>query len=75
MAATTTTQSGESRGKESIMDFSSVQAGCLPTGTVTAFGAIVSTSYTAYEVEGGTWVPFHKVHGAYAPATPLVTFG
>ena len=34
-------------------------------------GVIEAVSMTAYRI-GGTWVPFVRVHGAYAPATPLV---
>jgi hypothetical protein len=55
--------------------FTTVQAGTLPTGTATDFGVIARTSYTAYEMESGEWVPFHKIHGRPAPVMPLVTFG
>jgi hypothetical protein len=60
--------------KEAVM-FTTVQAGTLPTGTATDFGVIAQTSYTAYEMESGEWVPFHKIHGRPAPVMPLVTFG
>jgi hypothetical protein len=73
MPAATTIETGESRGKEIAMsDFSTVQAGLLPAGTVTEFGVIVRSSYTAYEVEGGEWIAFHRVHGHPAPVMPLV---
>lgn len=55
-----------------MSDFSTVQAGLLPAGTVTEFGVIVRSSYTAYEVEGGEWVPFHRIHGRPQPVMPLV---
>jgi hypothetical protein len=53
--------------------FSHVQAGCLHTGTVTEFGVIVSTSYTAYEMDNGEWVAFRRIHGMPAPVMPLVS--
>lgn len=73
MAAATTNPRGESPRKEAVMaEFSTVVPGTLPAGTNTAFGRIVRSSLTAYEVEGGQWVPFHKVHGPHKPASPLV---
>lgn len=57
------------------MDFTNITAGTLPTGTVTPLGAIVSSSYTAYEMESGEWVAFHRVHGQPAPVMPLVRLG
>lgn len=56
------------------MDFSTIQAGCLCTGTVTPLGTIEQVSFTAYLIDG-TWVPFHRVHGAYRPVMPLVVLG
>ncbi len=73
--ADTTTRSPERGGKESTMDFASIVAGTLPAGTPTEHGTIVRASLTAYEVEGGRWVPFHAVHGRPQPVTPLVVFG
>lgn len=74
MAEATTTHRGESPRKEAAMatTFESAVPGTLPTGAETAFGRIVRSSLTAYQVEGGEWVPFHKVHGPYRPASPLV---
>lgn len=54
--------------------FTDITAGTLPTGTVTEFGTIEASSLTAYRIDG-TWVPFFKVHGRPAAATPLVTLG
>lgn len=50
------------------------QHGTLTTGTVTVLGTIEAVSLTAYRI-GGAWVPFHKVHGPYEAATPLVVLG
>lgn len=50
-------------------------AGLLPAGTVTEHGTIVRSTLTAYEVEGGAFVPFAKVHGTPPMAEPLVAFG
>jgi hypothetical protein len=72
-AATTNTGLAGERG--SVMNFSNIQAGLLPTGTVTDFGVIVSTSYTAYEMDNGEWIAFHRIHGRPAPVMPLVVFG
>ena len=57
-----------------MSNFSNIQAGTLTSGTVTPLGTIERVSLTAYLI-GGTWVPFHKIHGAPAPVMPLVTFG
>lgn len=57
-----------------MQNFSNIQAGLLPTGTVTEFGAIEASSLTAYKIEG-RWVPFFKVHGHQAAASPLVVIG
>jgi hypothetical protein len=67
------TLTGRKAGKESDMDFTAVQHGCLATGTVTPAGTIEATSLTAYRMTSGEWVPFHKVHGAYKPVMPLVS--
>lgn len=56
-----------------MADFSSIQHGLLPRGTVTTYGTIVSTSYTAYQMDDGSYVPFLLIHGAYKAAFPLVT--
>jgi hypothetical protein len=69
MPATHTTTSSP---QEAAM-FATIQAGTLPIGTVTDFGVIARTSYTAYEMTDGEWVPFHKIHGRPAPVMPLVT--
>jgi hypothetical protein len=53
--------------------FAHIQAGCLPTGTVTEFGVITRTSYTAYEMDNGEWVAFRRIHGTPAPVMPLVS--
>ena len=45
--------------------------GLLLTGDVTPQGTIEAVSFTAYKING-TWVPFHKVHGAYPVAEALV---
>ena len=58
--------------KESVMDFTSIQAGLLPTGTVTGLGTIEACSMTAYLIDGA-WIPFHRIHGRPAIARPLVT--
>lgn len=50
-------------------------AGLLRAGTVTEHGTIVRSTLTAYEVEGGAFVPFAKVHGKPPMAEPLVVFG
>ena len=55
-----------------MSDFSHVQPGLLPAGTVTAHGTIVRSTLTAYELADGSFVAFEKVHGKPAPATPLV---
>lgn len=70
--AATTTHRGDSLRKESTMDFSTVQAGLLPAGTLTAFGVIVRSTLTAYEMENGEFVAFRRVHGTPAPVMPLV---
>lgn len=49
--------------------------GTLAAGTVTRFGLIVQTSYTAYKMAGGEWVSFDRVHGVPPMASPLVVFG
>lgn len=54
--------------------FSNIQHGLLPSGTVTEFGVIVDTTFTAYKMEDGSFVPFMKVHGPYKFETPLVVF-
>jgi hypothetical protein len=54
-----------------MSDFSTIQHGCLATGTVTPLGTIEQVSLTAYLV-GGRWVPFTGIHGPYAPVMPLV---
>ncbi len=72
--AATTNPAARKGGKGSIMDFSSISHGCLTTGTVTSFGVIEQVSYTAYLING-TWVPFFRVHGPYAPVMPLVVLG
>lgn len=55
-------------------DFSLVQPGLLPAGTVTPLGMIVRTSLTAYEMADGSWVAFRRIHGVPAPVLPLVQF-
>jgi hypothetical protein len=62
------------KGPQPMTDFSTVQAGTIPAGTVTPLGTVEATSYTAYKIDG-EWVPFHRIHGKPSPATPLVTFG
>ena len=54
-----------------MANFSSIPNGCLTEGTDTPLGVIQQVSLTAYLIDG-TWVPFHKVHGPYPVATPLV---
>lgn len=49
-------------------------SGMFPRGSVTELGTIERVSLTAYLIDG-TWVPYEKVHGKPAPATPLVIFG
>lgn len=54
------------------MDFTSVQHGTLPTGTVTDLGVIEASSLTAYRIDG-EWVPFCRIHGQRRPVLqPLV---
>lgn len=53
-------------------EFSAVQPGLLPAGTVTEHGTIVSSTLTAYEMADGSFVPFRSVHGRPAPVMPLV---
>lgn len=55
-----------------MQDFSAVQAGLLPAGTVTEHGTIVSSTLTAYEMTDGSFVAFQRVHGRPAPVMPLV---
>lgn len=57
-----------------MTDFSSVQAGLLPAGTVTALGTVVRSTLTAYEMVDGSFVAFRRVHGVPAPVEPLVVF-
>ena len=52
------------------MDFTATTPGTLAAGTVTAFGTIERTSFTAYLIDGA-WVPFHRVHGAPKAAEPI----
>lgn len=52
--------------------FSEIQHGCLPAGTETPYGVIEAVTFTAYKMADGTFVPFAKIHGAYAVAEPLV---
>lgn len=54
-----------------MTDPTTVPHGCLPAGATTPLGVIDAVSSTAYRI-GGAWVPFMRVHGAYAPAMPLV---
>jgi hypothetical protein len=44
------------------MDFTTIPAGCLTTGTATPLGTIEQVSVTAYRI-AGTWVPFARIHG------------
>jgi hypothetical protein len=74
MSAATTIESGESRGKGSTMDFSTIPHGCLIEGTETSKGVIEQVSFTAYLI-AGEWVPFTHIHGAYASVMPLVVLG
>lgn len=69
--AQTTTPSPE---EGAMSDFSTVQPGLLPAGTVTPLGVIVRSSLTAYEMEDGSWVAFRRVHGTPKAAEPLVVF-
>lgn len=66
-------------GKDRNMTATTANRGCLPAGTVTEFGTILETSYTAYLVTSTTgiprWVSFDQVHGRPSPVTPLVTLG
>ena len=57
-----------------MSSFSHIPHGCLSEGTVTPLGVIEQVSLTAYRI-GAQWVPFHKIHGAYTPAEPLVVLG
>lgn len=72
---TTNPDSPARGGKESVMDFSATPHGLLPIGTVTPQGVIAGRSFTAYEMEDGSFVPFAAVHGAYPVASPLVVLG
>lgn len=56
-------------------EFSAIQPGLLPAGTVTEHGTIVASTLTAYELADGSFVAFQQVHGKPAPATPLVRLG
>lgn len=61
----------------SIPDFSAIQHGTLPTGTVTDEGEILDVSDTAYLVQDGggeRWVAFRVIHGPYTVVRPLVLF-
>ena len=49
-------------------------AGLFRSGDRTELGTIEQVSLTAYLIDG-TWVPFQRVHGKPAAATPLVVFG
>jgi uncharacterized protein YecA (UPF0149 family) len=53
-------------------DFSTIQHGTLPTGTVTEHGTITQVSLTAYQMDESRWVPFMTVHGPYQPVERLV---
>jgi hypothetical protein len=75
MFVPTTTSSRATGRKESTMDFSTIQHGLLPAGTVTPQGVIARSSMTAYQMEDGAWVPFAKVHGPRPWASPLVALG
>lgn len=55
-----------------MAQFSNIQHGLLPSGTVTEQGIIVCSTLTAYEMEDGTFVPFSAVHGPYEAAEPLL---
>lgn len=57
------------------MDFSTIQPGLLPSGTVTPLGMIAASTLTAYEMSDGSFVAFQRIHGAPSPATPLVVLG
>jgi hypothetical protein len=74
MADATTTNSRETGGKESTMDFTTIQPGLLTAGTITPQGVIEAVSLTAYRI-GARWVPFHKIHGPRPAASPLVRLG
>lgn len=54
-------------------EFAHVQAGCLPSGTVTSLGTITRTSDTGYEIDDEHWISFRVLHGRPAPVMPLVT--
>lgn len=54
--------------------FPTVTPGTLAAGTVTEHGTIVRSTLTAYEMEGGEFVAFQRVHGRPAPVMPLVVF-
>jgi hypothetical protein len=69
--ATHNTDTGARRGEGSDMDFTTTQPGLVPVGTETPFGVVEAVSLTAYNI-GGTWVPFHKLHGRPAAVMPLV---
>lgn len=71
----TNNNTGTAGERGSVMNFSNVQAGLLPTGTVTDLGTIVRASYTAYEMSDGEWVAFGRIHGRQAPVMPLVVLG
>lgn len=57
-----------------MTDFTTIQHGLCPTGTVTPLGVIEQVSFTAYLI-GGCWVPFTRIHGPYRPVMPLVVLG
>ncbi len=44
----------------------------LPIGTGTSFGTITDSSLTAYQIDGGEWVAFERIHGRPAVVSPLV---
>lgn len=69
-------QLGQKGGPE--MDFSNFSAGTIPAGTLLPEGRIVRSSSTAYQVEGGEWVPFYGAKGVHTTnrwVEPLVTLG
>lgn len=53
-------------------EFAHIQAGCLPSGTVTSLGIIEQVSVTAYLIDG-RWVPYRTLHGRPEPVMPLMT--
>lgn len=55
-----------------MTNFSTEPHGTLGVGDATHLGTIEQVSYTAYLIED-QWVPFHRVHGPYASAEPLVS--